>query len=55
MERLSCPHIISVPWLSELGVGVLKLPDKGEDNYTIRNHGKGVPLGHALLAMQEVA
>ena len=28
---------------------------RGGDSYAIRNHGKGVPLGHALLAMQEVA
>ena len=55
LERHSRPRIISVPWLSDPGVGVLKLPDKGEDPYAICNHGERVLLGHALLVMQEVA
>ena len=55
LERPSCPRVISVPCLSDLGVVVPKFPDKGEDPYAICNRGKGVPLGHALLAMQELA
>ena len=55
LERTSRPRIISVTWLSDPGVGVLKFPDKGEDPYAICNHGMGVPLGHALISMQEVA
>ena len=54
LERLSRPHIIIVPWLSDPGVGVPQLPDKREDSYAIRNHGEGVPLSHTLLAIQEV-
>ena len=31
MERPSLPHVISVPWLSDPGVGALKLPDEEGD------------------------
>ena len=54
LECPSRPRLISIPWLSDPGLGVLKFPDKGEDPYAIRNHCKGVSLGHSLLAMQEV-
>ena len=55
LERLSCPRIISVPWLSDPGVSVTKFPYKRGYPYVIRNRGKGVPLGHAILDMLEVA
>ena len=55
LELPSRPCVISVPWLSDPGVDAPKLPDEGEDPYVICNHGKGFPLGHAILAMHEVA
>ena len=54
-EIPACPHVIRVLRLCDTEVGSLKLPDKGEDPNDIYNHGKGVPLGHALLSMHEVA
>ena len=50
-----CPHIICVPRLCGVGVGPQNLPDEGEDPNAICNHDEGVPLGHALLYVQEVA
>ena len=38
-ELLSRPCIISVPWLSDPGVGAPKLPDEREDPDAICNHG----------------
>ena len=55
LELPSYPRVISVPWLSDPGVGAPKLPDEGEYPNAICNHGWGLPLGHTLLAMQEVA
>ena len=49
------PRVIRVPRLSDTGVCLPELSYQGEDLYTICNHGKGVPLGHSLLAMQDVA
>ena len=49
------PRAIRVPRLCDTRVGSLKLPDEEEDPNAICNHGEGVPLGHALLDMQEVA
>ena len=54
LEPSSRPRVIILPWLSDPGVGALKFPDNGEDLYDIYNYGKGVPLGHTLLAIQEV-
>ena len=36
-------------------MGSPKLPNEGEDPDAIGDHGKKVPLGHALLAVKEVA
>ena len=46
------PCIISIPWLSDVGVSSPVIPDDGGDPYTIFYHVKGVPLGHALLAVK---
>ena len=43
------------PGLVYSGVIPLQDPYEGEDPDAICNHGEGVPLGHALLAVQEVA
>ena len=51
-ELPACPRVIRIPRLRYAGVGSPKLPDEGEDPYAICDHGEGVPLGHALLAMQ---
>ena len=48
-------RVISVPWMSDPGVGAPNLPDEGEEPDAICNHGKGVPLSHAPIAIQEVA
>ena len=39
LELPSRPCVISVPWMSDPGVGALKLPDEGEDPDAICNHG----------------
>ena len=49
------PRVISIPWLRDVGVSSPEIPDEGEDPYPICDHSKGVPLGHALLVVQEVA
>ena len=49
------PHVIRVPWLSDVGVCVPELSDEREEPYAICDHGQGDPLGHSFLAMQEVA
>ena len=54
-ELPPCPRVICIPRLCDTGVGSLNLPDEGEDPNDICNHGKGVPLGHTLLAKKEVA
>ena len=54
-ELPDCPRVIRVPRLCDEGVVSLKLPDEGEDTDAICDHGEGVPLGHALFSMQEVA
>ena len=51
----ACPLVIHVPLLYNAGVGAPKLPVDGEDPDAICKHGEGVPLGHSLLAMKEVA
>ena len=50
-----CPRIIRVPRLCEARVGSPKLPNEGEDPDAIGDHGEKVPLGHALLAVKELA
>ena len=49
------PRIIRIPRLGDLGMVLTQDPYEGEDPDTIIDHGEGVPLGHALLALQEVA
>ena len=49
------PRVISIPWMSDAGVSSTEILDEGEEPYAICDHGKGVPLRHALLAVQEVA
>ena len=41
--------------MCDLGVHAANLTDEQEDTYFVGDHGKGIPLGHALLVMQEVA
>ena len=53
-ELPSSLHIIRVPRLCDAGVEPLNLPNEGEEPDAIGNNGEGVPLGHALLAVQEV-
>ena len=53
-EISSPPLVIRVPHLCYAGVWPPKLPYEEEDPYAIGDHGKGVPLGHALLAVQEL-
>ena len=50
----SCPRIIRVTQLCYSGMCPPKLPYEGQDPDVIGDHGEGVPLGHALLAVQEV-
>ena len=47
--------IVCIPRLGDLGMVCPEDPYEGEDPDAICDHGKGVPLGHALLAVQEVA
>ena len=49
------PRVIRIPWLVDLGMVHPQDPYEGEDPDAISDHGEGVPLGHALLAVQEVA
>ena len=49
------PCIVCILWLRDLGVVLSEDPYEGEDPDAIRNHGEGFPLGHTLLAVQEVA
>ena len=44
-----------IPRLRDLGMVSPEDPYEGEDPDVIINNGEGVPLGHALLAVQEVA
>ena len=53
-ELSSRPRIICVPQLCYAGGCTLKLPYEGGDPYAIGYHGEGVPLGHSLLALQEL-
>ena len=48
-------RVIPIQWLRDSGVSSHEIPDKGEDPFALCNHGERVPLGHALLAVQEVA
>ena len=55
LEISSLPRVNRLPRLCDAGVGSSKLPNEGGDTYAIGYHGEGVPLGHALLAVREVA
>ena len=46
--------VISIPWLSNAGVGFLEVPDKEEDTQAVWNNGQGIPLGHPLISVREV-
>ena len=48
------PRFICIPRLRDMGVVSPEVTDEREDPYAICDHGEGVPLGHALLAVQEV-
>ena len=48
------PRIIYVPRLCYPVVCSPKISYEGEDPYAIGDHGKEVPLGHTLIAVQEV-
>ena len=48
------PRVIRIPRLCNPGVCLPELSYEGEDPYATCDHDKGVPLGHTLLAMQEV-
>ena len=50
----ACPCVISIPWLSNAGLGRLEVPDKGEDPQAIGDHDQEVPLCHPLLSVKEV-
>ena len=50
----SSPHIICIQRMCDVRVGSPKIPYEGEEPYTIGYNGKGVPLVHALLDVQEV-
>ena len=54
LKRFSRPCVIRVTQLCDAGVVPPKLPYEGEDPYAIGYHDEGVPLRHALLAVQEV-
>ena len=54
-EFTTRPRVVYIPWLCDAWVVSPEVPDEWEDPYAICDHGKGVPLGHALLAVQEVA
>ena len=41
-----------MPRLRDMGVRGTKLSYEREDTYVIYYHGKGIPMGHTLLAMQ---
>ena len=47
------PRVIPIPRLCDAGVGYPEVTDEREDPYAICDHGKGVPLCHALLAVLE--
>ena len=53
--REARPRVISVPRLSDMGVCLPELYYEVYNPYVIFDHGKGVPLVHALLTMQAVA
>ena len=48
------PCVIGIPRLGYARVCILGILDEREDTYDILNHIQGVPLGHNLLAMNEV-
>ena len=48
------PCVVRIPGLVDFWVVYLQAPDQGEDTDAISYHGQRVPLGHALLAIQEV-
>ena len=54
-EAPTHPRVVRIPWLRDVGVVSPEGPYKVEEPYAISNHGEGVPLGHALLAVQGVA
>ena len=55
LECPPSPSVVLVPRLRDTRVCLPELYDEWEDHYVICYHGKGVPLGHDLLSMQEVA
>ena len=51
----SCAGITRIPQFHYMGVRDAELTDKREDLYDVGNHSNGILMGHALLALQEVA
>ena len=54
-EAPTRPRVVRIPWLRDVGVVSTEVPYEGEDPNAISNPCEGVPLGHALLAVKEVA
>ena len=55
IQRLEIPshfRVILIPWLRDMGVSSADLTDEQEYPYAVVDHGKGIPLGNALISMQ---
>ena len=53
-EGASRINTIRIPGLSDFGVGLTEVPDRGEDTQAIYDHIQGISPGHPLLAVQEL-
>ena len=48
------PSVISIPWLINVGVGLLEVPYTGYDPQAIYDHCQRIPMAHPLLAEKYV-
>ena len=55
MNSPQCACVNRIPWLRDTVVHGADLTVEWEDPYVLGNHGKWIPLGCALLYVQEVA
>ncbi len=51
LKGASCPGVISVSGLINVGDLLLERSDQGKEENAIRNHGNWIALGESVLAM----
>ena len=54
IEHAQCPSVVSIPWLHNIRVSLLKVFDQSNDFHPVGNHIQRVSLHHTLPNMENI-